>query len=148
MKEAIHIVPVTWKKHTNNLGSQTLVFELDDLNNALIEKLAVMPQGTPMLLVIYEIVEGEDPLKKVRNGEGGMSNTFMKQIYARIKEYEKETGVGIEQIKKLLKLKLKAKGIDKKSLSELTETELSTAVVALNVDLNPSRFNYEEYLNK
>lgn len=142
----MHIFPATHTKHNKNIGSQTLTFEIDDISNELIKDLAVMPHGTPVLVVVYEIEEGVDPLQKVQENKKEMSNHFKRQIHAMVAEYAKTTGVEADQIKKLLKIKLNERDIMKKSLADMTETELSTAVFVLNTELNPSRFNYADYL--
>lgn len=143
----MHVFPATYYGHTSNARSQNHVirFDIDETNSELVKDLAISRAGRPVLVIVYDLVEGEDPLQEIYNDDKAMPNKLIARIHVTIKDYQKQTGVEEKVIKKILKNLLKSRGIDKKSLSELTENELATAVFVLNTMMHPAKFKYSEY---
>lgn len=141
----MHVFPATFDRHGTRQDNQVIAFEVDDSNRELIRDIATMRKNTPLVVVVYEVQDGEDPLQENFTNNKAMSNNFMGRIHAILKEYEAETGLDHKEIKKILKLKMKGRGVNKTSLKEMTESELATAVFILNTNMHPSKFDYSEY---
>jgi hypothetical protein len=141
----MHVFPATFDRHGTRQGNHVVAFEVDETNRELIRDVAIMNKNTPVIVVVYEVKEGEDPLSEVYNDDQAMRTKLMSQVHAIMKEYAGTTGVELKEIKKILKHLLKARNIDVKSLKECTENDLATAVFILNTIMDPSKFNYQDY---
>lgn len=141
----MHVFPATFDRHGTRQGNHVIAFEVDELNRELIRDVAIMNKNTPVIVVVYEVKEGEDPLSEAYNDDNAMRKKLMGQVHAIMKEYSAKTDVDLKEIKKVLKSLLKARGIAVKSLSECDENQLATAVFILNTTMEPAKFNYSDY---
>lgn len=141
----MHVFPATFDRHGTRQGNHVIAFELDENNKELFKDVAVMNKNTPVIVVVWEVQEGKDPLQEIYNDDNLMRNKLIARIHAIIREYAELTGVDSKEIKKILKHLMKSRSIEIKSLKECTESELATAVFILNTTMVPSKFNYQEY---
>lgn len=143
----IHVFPATYVTPSNKAGYVRVTFEVDDENRDSIGDLLNSPMGKQLLMVAYEIGDDAKEIEKLHKDKNHSKNSLMKQSHAIIGEYSDQTGISETKLKQLLKLRLKAKGRLKSSMSELDEQGLAVAVYVLKTELHPSRFDYSEYLN-
>lgn len=141
----MHVFPATFDRHGTRQGNHVLAFEIDEANRELIRDMAIMNKNTPLIVVVYEVQEGTDPLQEIYNDDTAMRTKLIARIHAIVGDYSSQTGVEDKAIKKILKHLMKSRGIEIKSLKECNENELATAVFILNTTMAPAKFNYQEY---
>jgi hypothetical protein len=142
----MHIFPVSWEDHSTKAGYERIVLEVDDSNRDMIKDINNSEKGKQFLIVAYEIGEDAVEIQKLHNDKNAQKNNLLKRLYAMAGEYGEKTGLSPDTIKRILKAHLKGKKLIDKSLSELDESGLATAIYSLRVYLHPDRFDYSEYL--
>jgi len=143
----IHLFPATFSGQTTKIQARVLKFEVADENRELSKEIGNSPQGTNYLIVAYEMTDMNQLQEIHRNPENG-KKMLMKQLHAKIGEYVTKFNIDKDIVMKVLRVKLKARGLIEDSVSELDEVGLAKAVWLTDTELNPSRFDYSQYANK
>lgn len=142
----IHIFPAAFSGQTTKIQARVLKFEVADENRELSKEIGNSPQGTNYLIVAYEMNDMTELHDIHRNPENG-KKLLMKQLHAKIGDYVTKYNIDKDVVMKVLRVKLKGRGLIEESVSELDEVGLAKAVWLTDTELNPSRFDYSQYVH-
>lgn len=140
-----HIFPAALKSVNMSVNSKKITFELSPEHYDMYKGIITQEPGTQCLLALYVVEQDAESIIEAKNNTGFQKKEFLKKIYAMMSEYSDQADVKVDLIKKLLKVKLQAKGLIEDSLSELTEQSAAQAVYILKIELAPHVFDYGRY---
>lgn len=142
-----HTFPAILKSVSMSVHSKKVTFELSPEHYEMYKDIITEEPGTQCLLAVYVVGTDEKDIIAAKNDPNHQKKQFLNTIYGIIGDYSKQTDVGEDKIKELLKLKLQAKRVIKESLSELNEQGGAQAIFILKMELAPSIFDYGRYKN-
>lgn len=143
----MHVFPASFFSHaTGSSHDHKLTLIVDQANSELIHEVGFFPRGKPLLVMLYEIEEGQEKMMDSQKDADDMRKTMLARIHAKIGEIESTESVDFEVVKRVLKARMKAHySINKDSFADYTEQELANAIYILDTELNPAKFDYSRY---
>lgn len=143
----MYVFPAQFDSHsTGGHNDHKIRVTVDQANSELLKEVGLFPKGKPILVMIYEIEQGQEVLSLSEKDENDMRKKMLGRIHARIGEIESITGVSLDTVKKILKVRMTAHYLLKKdSFADYTEQELANALYLLDTELNVNKFDYSPY---